>query len=169
MLEIISGVLSFFIMSLNDITMSLAFGAALIAALSFIYRKEESTEAFKMISIKVLAFSVVTQFIFKCVDILTTYNLYKYKDIAPTDVTVSYYLNAFIIFIAFALFFLKKHKKITPTLFVFTQAALWISNFVLLRNELFLSLSSEAVVVGTLISIAGLLLGQDFLRKRFLK
>ena len=169
MSEIISRILSFIMMSLNDITMSLAFGAALITSLSFIYRKEEGMDTFKMISVKVLAVSVVTQFILKCVDIFATYNLYKHQDISASDINISYYLNALIIFVAFKLFFLKKHKIITPTLFVFAEAALWITNFILLRNELFLSSSGETVIAGVLIFVAALLLVQDFLRRKYLK
>ena len=133
---------------------------------------EENDRGMK-VARKVLGLSILTQFVYRGVDFLATLNLINSGDIALSDISPVYLITLVMTVSAIVGFVLNKMHKLQNTLFVFLQASLWFTMFVLsqivARTSDATAVSSGAVTLLTLIIVILLILICDSTKRYYHK
>jgi hypothetical protein len=125
------------------------------------------------ISRSVLGAGIVTQIVYRGVDILATYNLIANDEIIVGDISAVYSLTLILTIAGFLTYVFQKRRNITFQMFVFLEAAIWYTMFALkevtLQSVTLMEMSSGALSLLTMIIVILLLLIADSSKRYYHK
>jgi hypothetical protein len=172
MLDILSQIISVAITLMGSFSAYVILGTVLALALTEIFYGAPDLHAKdgEGVTFKLFAIAVLTQVIFRGVDVITSLNLIAYGNLMVSEISPLYFFTTAITFISFALFFFRKHKKISALVFIFLSNALWLTDFTLTKSGIIgEGISSTFIVVSGLLMISALLFVQDLARRKWRK
>ena len=159
---------------LDGLSVAIIIGSVtVLTILEITKRPHEENDRGMKVARKVLGLSILTQFVYRGVDFLATINLINSGDIALSDISPVYLITLVMTVSAIVGFVLNKMHKLQNTLFVFLQASLWFTMFVLsqivARTSDATAVSSGAVTLLTLIIVILLILICDSTKRYYHK
>jgi hypothetical protein len=168
-LQILIQVLS----TIDSFSVSLILGSITVLAVLYITNTAVTHTAEKSIAFKVLSFGVLTQIVYRGVDVFITGNMLANKELQLVDLSGIYFISLLMLLVAVGLFVVHKYKKVETAMFVFLQAAIWYALFLISqvagRSALLQEMSTVTLILVALIIVIVLLLGLDTVKRLYSK
>lgn len=117
---------------LDGLTVALILGSITILTICEITRlPHQEIDRGMTVSRKVLGFAIITQAVFRSIDIITTINLVRGGQIAWSDIPSAYVLTLIMTVAAVGIYIAFRLHKVQTALFVFLETALWYTMFMI--------------------------------------
>ena len=158
----------------DGLSVAIIIGSVTVLTILEISRKaHEETDRGMKVARRVLGIGILAQFIYRGVDFVSTLNLITNGDVAIANISPVYLITLIMTVAAIVGFFLNKAKKLQNELFVFLEASLWYTMFVLgqfmAHSEGAAELSRGALTLLTLIIVILLILICDSAKRYYHK
>lgn len=132
MIETLAGLILQILTIFDGLSVAIIIGSVTILTILEITRKpHEDLDRGMKVARKVLGLGILTQAVYRGVDLVATLNLVTNGDIDIASISPIYLISLIMTLAAIAGFVLNKMHKLQNTLFVFLQASLWYTMFVL--------------------------------------
>lgn len=159
---------------LDGLSVAYIIGAVTILVILEITREaHQELDKGTRITRHVLGLGILTQLVYRGVDFATTMSLVNNQDIQIGDLSSVYLISLIMTLAAVVAFAMQKRKKMQFQMFVFFQAALWYTMFVLsqfvARNPAISEMSGGSLSMTTIVAIIFILLVLDSTKRYYHK
>jgi predicted permease len=163
-----------FLSIVDGLSVSLILGSVTLLALLEITRKDEKEkDRGTLVATGLLWVAVLVQLVYRGIDLVITGNMLSNRDIQFADISPVYLVSLLLTLSAVALFVMKNKNKVQLSTFIFSQAAIWYTLFivsqVISRSPLFASFGAFSHVLLAIVLIIIIVLILDSYKKYFLK
>lgn len=159
---------------IDGLSVALVIGSITILTILEITRvAHQEIDRGTLVARQVLGIGILAQFVYRGVDLVTTWNLVTSGNIAVSDLSSAYIISLIMTVAAVVAFALHKAHKMQLALFIFLETALWYTMFVLsqfaARSEAVVGASAGALTLVTIIVIILVLLACDSMKRYYHK